>query len=145
MKWDFIELDRYIQDFCTFRWKSIFFLSHDWCWDFAVNHSFLMILDAQKTLDHRGFNAPKIIKNENVNSELCSFKQHHAQVLAENKNCENFITFTIGNPIVKKILFARKYKKLYSILWNLTQTRCGRHALPEDEFLERASQRIFLA
>ena len=94
----------------------MFFLARVSCWCFAVNHSFLMILDSQKTLDQRGFNAPKIIKNENVNSELCSFKQHHAQVLAENKNYQNPITFTIGNPIVKKIIFARKYKKLYSIL-----------------------------
>ena len=52
-----------------------------------------MILNAQKTLDQRGFSAPKIIKNENVNSELCSFKQHHAQVLAESKNDENIGTF----------------------------------------------------
>ena len=56
-----------------------------------------MFLDSQKTLDQRGFNAPKIIKNENVNSELCSFKQHHAQVLAESKHHENPITFSVDS------------------------------------------------
>ena len=40
-----------------------------------------MILDSQKALDQRRFNAPKIIENENADSELCSVKEHHAKVL----------------------------------------------------------------
>ena len=73
--------------------KRTFFLAHVSCWLFAVNDPFLMILDSQKTLDHCRFNAPKIIKNEFVSSELCSSKEHHAQVLAESKNDENIGAF----------------------------------------------------
>ena len=44
-----------------------------------------MILDSQKTLDQRRFNAPKIIENENVSLELCAAKEHRANILIKTR------------------------------------------------------------
>ena len=71
------------QAYLYFRVKKEFFLAQVSCWHFTVNHSFLMILDSQKTLDQRGFNAPKIIQIDFVSSELCSLKEHHVQFFSE--------------------------------------------------------------
>ena len=60
--------------------KWTFFLAHVPCCHFTVNHSFLMILGSQKTLDQALSNEPKYIQNGSLSSELWLTEGHKVQV-----------------------------------------------------------------
>ena len=52
-----------------------------------VNHSFLMILGSLKARAERCSNAPKIIENHRVSSELCPLKEHHVDGVPKSDSC----------------------------------------------------------
>ena len=60
LKWRFTELSTV---FVISTANITFFVAQVSCWHVTVNHSFLMILDAQKSRERHLFNASKYIKN----------------------------------------------------------------------------------
>ena len=73
-----------------------------------------MILYSQKTLDQRRFNAPKIIENENM-TEMCSVKEHHAEVLVGSKTHENIIWKIVNKIVTFPSELTKNLTKFYGI------------------------------
>ena len=83
-----------------------FFVSHVCGCHLAVNRTFLMILDAQKTLDHCRHNALKIIEKRRAISELWLSQYRKVKYFPQG----NKITSFYRNLCYKKVMFFKKMK-----------------------------------